>query len=872
MTLAPGTKLGPYEILSPLGAGGMGEVWKAKDTRLDRLVAIKVLPEHLTSKADALARFEREAKAVAALNHPNILAIFDIGLHEGIVYAVMELLEGESLRQRLAHGPLTPRKATELAIQVASGLAAAHEKGVVHRDLKPDNLWIGKDGRLKILDFGLAKQMIMFASGSDSVMPTMGLAANEANRTEEGRILGTLGYMSPEQVRGEAVDARCDIFAFGAVLFEMLTGQRAFARNTAADTMACILKEDAPVIESSNRIVPQGLQRVLQHCLEKDPAHRFQDARDLAFALESLSSDSISSASFKAPPPPRWRKLPGIGVASVAVALLAAAAFGWAVRGAGRHEPTFQRLTFQRGTVENARFAPDGKTIVYSARWQGRSPALFTLQGEGPESRPLGLENASFLSISHSNELALQLSPRIWAGLHTGKLSRVPMGGGGTRDVQEDIHHADWNPVTGELAVILDINLRWRLESPPGKSLYEALRYLDHPRFSRRGGHIAFFEGSVGVSWTMFPEPGEIAVVDAAGKKRVLATATPCTGLAWAAKGEEVWYTECLDGSQTRLWGVTIEGKRRLIWGGAGFLSLQDIAPDGRLLMLSRQVQSGVLGLASTAQREQDLSIFDGSTAVDLSADGGTMLINEGGSGGGKGGSFFIRRSDGSPPVRLDKGSAVSLSPDGKQVLAALPGDKTHFHLIPTGSGTAREIPLPGFEDLGSAWFLPGGIHILIQGRRGSEATRHFLIDMEGGPPRPLTPEGTAQWQGQKCLSPDGRFLATNRDNGQGTFNEIFPVQGGKPFPVPGIEPNDTPICWSSDARALFVFNREGLPVRIYRLDLATGKKQLIKEFMPADPGGIAGITSIAMTGDAKTFAFNYRRRLSELFVVEGLK
>jgi serine/threonine protein kinase len=269
--LVAGTKLGPYDIVSPIGAGGMGEVYKAKDTRLDRSVAIKVLPEHLARDPDALARFEREAKSVAALNHPNITALFDIGKSEDIAYAVMELLEGESLRTRLAHGPISPRKATDLAIQMAQGLAAAHEKGVVHRDLKPDNLWITKEGRLKILDFGLAKQT--GASGiADSRLQTV------EQQTEPGTVMGTIGYMSPEQVRGQSVDHRSDIFSFGVVLFEMLTGKRAFARSSAADTMAAILKEDPPEIEDSGRPVQQGLRRILDHCLEKDPARRFHDA------------------------------------------------------------------------------------------------------------------------------------------------------------------------------------------------------------------------------------------------------------------------------------------------------------------------------------------------------------------------------------------------------------------------------------------------------------------------------------------------------------------------------------------------------------------------------------------------------------------
>ena len=292
MSLPPGTRLGPYEILAPLGAGGMGEVWKAKDSRLDRLVAVKVLPEHLAANPEALARFEREAKAVAALNHPNILAIFDLGRQGGTAYLVMELLEGETLRQRLGAGPLPWRRAVDLAVQMAQGLAAAHGKGFVHRDLKPENLWITPEGRLKILDFGLAKQVAVPAPGVQSMLPTEAMGLDPSLQTQDGALLGTWGYMSPEQARGEPVGASSDLFAFGAVLHEMLSGRKAFARGTAVDTLAAILKEDPPGLDSTPGGLPPGLDRIIRHCLEKRPEARFQSMRDLAFALESLSEAS----------------------------------------------------------------------------------------------------------------------------------------------------------------------------------------------------------------------------------------------------------------------------------------------------------------------------------------------------------------------------------------------------------------------------------------------------------------------------------------------------------------------------------------------------------------------------------------------------
>ncbi len=311
MPLVPGARLGSYEILSPLGAGGMGEVYRARDEKLDRNVAIKVLPQSVAADPEALARFEREAKAVAALSHPNILSIFDFGTHDGVSYAVMELLEGETLRGKLDAGPVAQKQAVDYAIQVARGLSAAHEKGVVHRDLKPENIFVTRDGHVKILDFGLAKRVDAVAPGEETSVPTV------SRHTEPGTVMGTLGYMSPEQVRGLPVDHRSDIFSFGATLYEMLSGKRAFARPTAADTMSAILKEDPPELSESRRNISPVLDRVVRHCLEKDRDNRFQSARDIAFNLSEQSSQAVTSGAQDAAPPRRRRSVL-IGAATVA--------------------------------------------------------------------------------------------------------------------------------------------------------------------------------------------------------------------------------------------------------------------------------------------------------------------------------------------------------------------------------------------------------------------------------------------------------------------------------------------------------------------------------------------------------------------------
>ncbi len=321
--ISNGSRLGPYEVLAPLGAGGMGEVYRARDPRLRRDVAIKVLPVSFSKDADRLRRFEREARAAGVLSHPNITAVFDIGSHDGAPYVVSELLEGEVLQAALAGGRLSTRRALDYAIQMARGLAAAHEKGIVHRDLKPGNVFVTRDGRIKILDFGLAK-LIDAKEGSPgrTDLPT----ATEG--TEPGVVMGTLGYMSPEQLRGRTADARSDIFSFGAILYEMLSGRRAFHGDSAADTMSAILRDDPPDLSLLDQNIPPSLERIVRHCLEKNPEQRFQSAHDLAFDLEALLGVSAAATRVVAVPvgaPRRW-----LPIAAVATALVAAyVAGGW---------------------------------------------------------------------------------------------------------------------------------------------------------------------------------------------------------------------------------------------------------------------------------------------------------------------------------------------------------------------------------------------------------------------------------------------------------------------------------------------------------------------------------------------------------------
>ena len=473
MPLSPGTTLGAYEIVAPIGAGGMGEVYRARDARLGREVAIKVLPAAFASDPEALARFEREMKTLAALSHPHIVAIYDVGREGQTAYAVTELLEGDTLAEIVARGAVPIRKAIEYGTQIARGLAAAHDRGIVHRDLKPANVVVTSDGHVKVLDFGLARTT---AAAND--------AATTAN-TSPGLVMGTVGYMAPEQARGLPVDHRADVFAFGCVIYELIAGRRAFDRGSAADTVSAILKEDPAPLSSLNLKVPPALERVVQRCLEKDPAERFHSARDLAFALDALSLGATGPTSEQtATAPLRPRRGAGVAIA-LAAALAAAFVLGRALAPGGTGQtPTITRLTFERGVIRTARFAPDSGTIVYGARWGGDPLKVFVARADTAESKPLDLPSGDLLAVSKSGDMLLSLGRRyLTSWTSEGTLARARLFGSSARELLERVRDADFLP-GDRLAIIRRVEGRDRLEVPQGTVVFETPGYLSHVRVS----------------------------------------------------------------------------------------------------------------------------------------------------------------------------------------------------------------------------------------------------------------------------------------------------------------------------------------------------------------------------------------------------
>jgi len=859
VTISAGTRLGPYEIVAPLGAGGMGEVYRARDSRLAREVAIKVLPASFSNDPDRLRRFEQEAKAAGLLNHPNITAVYDIGSHEGAPYVVSELLEGETLRAELAGGRLSPRKSIDYALQIVHGLAAAHEKGIVHRDLKPENLFITRDGRVKILDFGLAKLTHAEEGGSQQTnLPTATAG------TEPGVVLGTLGYMAPEQVRGRPADVRSDIFSFGAILYEMLSGRRAFQGDSAADTMSAILREDPPELSLTNQNIPPGLERILRHCLEKNPEQRFQSARDLAFDLASLSG---LSAPVARPMPAkggvsrRWR-LAAVAATVLAAAVTAAYLAGRrAQMGSAPAGPSFSQLTFRQQPIFKARFAPDGKTVVFSAAIQGNTPEIFSLRPDYPGATARGMPGV-LLAISSKGELAVLTRARyVGHSLFEGTLARMPLEGAAPREILEGVREADWSPDGADLAVIRDVSGKDRLEFPVGKVLCEATGYLSDLRFSPKGDRIAFFEHP-----RKFDDRGLVAVVDLSGKRTVLSEGYwGEEGLAWSPDGEEVLFSAGTAYNNFKVYAVTLSGRRRTALESAGGLTIHDICPDGRWLSTRDDFFRKMFVLAPGEKTERDLSWLDLSYPAALSPDGKTLLFTEESGSVGVNYAVCLRGTDGSAVVRLGEGTAEDLSPDGKWTLAVVPATPQQLVLYPTGAGEKRRLESGSLVSYDTAQFFPDGRRLLVCGAETGRAVRCYVQEIAGGKPRPVTPEGTSRG----FVSPDGASILV-RSGARALL--LYPSGGGEPRSVPGTTPEDHVLRWGADGRSIIAFRGTQIPVHGERLDLATGRRDPLRTFGGAETAGALRIGTFALSGDGKSHAYSYGYQISHLFLVEGAK
>ena len=846
--LNAGTSLGPYRIEAPLGAGGMGEVYRATDTRLGRAVAVKMIIADLADDPSRVRRFELEARAAGALNHPNLCTVFDVGRHDDAPFVVMELLEGESLRERLKQGPLPPRKAVNYAAQIARGLAAAHVKGIVHRDLKPANLFLTPDGRLKILDFGLAK-----LTRPDLVTPA-GDDPADRQRDPARRRHGHHGLHGPRAGQGRVRRPPGGYLRPGCGHLRDADGSAGVCRGDLPRVRVSDPQRGSAAACCGQRAGRPASIRSSATAWRKAAAERYQDAADLAFQLESLAGgDTVTASALTGPGPAR-----GIGAKFrshlalvLAGALLTAVVAYPVIRHAwpaDRSRLNYTRLTMQRGRIGAALFAPDGRSVIYSAAWQDQPWRLYETRPGSPSSRALELPEAALFSISPTGMLAVAVATDTGAGLSdVNTLAVVPMSGGTPRRLLDQVRSADWLPDGETLAVVRRINVKDRLEVPPGHVLYETTGHINDVLVSPDGRWIAFNDkpGTMATN-------GAFVIIDREGRvvARTVVWNVP-QGAAWSAGGRELWFCASQDQGTTELRVLTPRGGERVVTRFPGIIGLGAIAPDGRLLLTRMYVDSRMRGRGAADEEDRDLQWYDYSLPTDISEDGKWLIFVEQGVFGMEQGAVCMRGLDGSPPVKLGTGFPWAISPDNQWVYVVASSSKRIVRL-PTGAGQPDTLPCGEVGRLGPglAW-LPGGQGIVFGGGEVGHELRTYAQDLQGGLPRPITPEGIYM----RLLSPDGQTMVVC--SAEDRSHLLWPLGGGEPRPLAGMLAGEIPVQWSADGSSLYCAPRWGNPLTITRVEVATGRRFPWKVITAPDP--LAGaISHFRMTSDGRCYAYHY--------------
>jgi serine/threonine-protein kinase len=759
----------------------------------------------------------------------------------------MPYVEGESLRDRLTREKQLPvPDAVRIATEVASALDYAHRHGVIHRDIKPENILL-HDGSALVADFGIA------------------LAASRAGgtrMTETGMSLGTPHYMSPEQAMGEReLTARSDIYALGAMTYEMLLGEPPFTGPTAQSIVAKVMTEKPAALIARRDRIPPAVEDAVLTALEKLPADRWGSAAEFSAALGGQGGwGPVRASAHKSLPPRPAAPLPLLIAGSLALLAIGLLAGRWLLDQGNAAPPSFTQKSFHDEAIFNARFAPDGQTIVYSGASDSATPQLFIIRPDYPESSPLGLPGAQLLSISSKGELAVLLRAEyLGHRLFQGTLARVPIGGGAPREILDSVREADWSPDGTELAIIHGVNGRDRLEFPVGTVLYEGAGYLSDPRVSHDGRHVAFAEHPF-----RWDDRGTVKIVDRTGKQLVVTQQfSAIEGVVWARGDTEVLFSAVSRATRFVVRAVNMAGRERVVLAGPGDLTTQDLSSSGELLLTRDDLPYRLLLRGPGAKRDRDVSWLDTPLAPKLSADGSLLAFTNGGTDVGTNYAVMLQKTDGGQVARLGEGESAAFSPDGKWLLSFVPSTPPRVVLYPIGPGAERRVDAGPFESIGSADWFPDGRSILVCGNRSGEAARCYMQSLTGGTGRPVTALGT----GAGKVSPDGQEILAF---GPSLGYRSYPVSGGDGKQIPGLTFSDQVVRWNPDGRSFLVWR--GASTTLERVDLATGLRAPFLALAPRQALGLSRLAFVTVADDPRIYAFVVARYNSELFTVDGVR
>ncbi|MCA1625910.1 MAG: protein kinase [Acidobacteria bacterium] len=869
-----------YKLQILLGRGGMGAVFLAVDTRLGRSVALKILPPTIAENSEIVLRFRQEAKAASAISHPNIAHIYEFGIYEGMYFLAMEYVPGKTLRDLLKEKQIDLRGALDIAIQVADALKAAHQEHITHRDIKPENIILTKDGLVKVLDFGLAKLGV-----ERRVSETSSL------ETTPGTIIGTTAYMSPEQIRGNQIDERTDLWSLGILIYELVTGERPFTGNTRSDIQAAILLQEPLLLPFSEEL--PDLNRIVHKALAKDVAARYQSAKEIIPELRSFQRQVYDFLQLNDEQKPLVSSVkPKLVTGSQHNTITNDKRFNnGRVSVQSLSAPKIKQLTFRQGVIQSAKFSYDNQTIVYDAAWGGAEPELYSIHRDAWDSQPMGLKQINVFAISPTGEMAVALRRKFLRGyVSVATLARIHQRGGTPRELLENVQWADWYPDKERLAKLFDnqclaivreVEGRSRLEYPIGNVLYETGGWISYPRFSPSGEAIAFIDHP-----TLADDSGAVAVIDLQGKdkfeKRVLSDGwISIRGLAWNGAAGEIWFTATREGNARALYAVAsnseiIDGtsNERLVYKGFGSLTLHDLCPDGTTALITvDKTRIRILsGNCSEEREECDLSWHDWSLVRDLSPDGETILFTEAGESGGSLYSVYVRKTDSSPALRLGNGSALSLSPDRKFALVSLLTMPRQLALLPTGAGETKMLQPYEPKSLKyqpwACWF-PDGKKILFAANESDKGTKLYVQELDGEPVCLTAEQEGMEISSPHSISPDGKQVAIINSEKRIC---LYGIEDSKRELLPDLTADYLVVGWSGDGSYLFIRERGQVPAIVYRYELATAKTEEWLRLMPQDKTGVHEILRVLLTPDGKSYAYSYVRDLSDLFLIEGLQ